>query len=449
MRQPDWEALSDLQFLLYNRIADSLNAALSAIALSDMPEAQNEPPGFWKDRAAIKIANVLNLFMAWSYLIRFKLGETVPERAIRPFQVNTLLAWLASQIQLNEPPVIKSNPVLHANQETLQEALLLLYSAAFTQGTGVRLELNSISQGVWFRIQFSRLKPLPVTLDDLIESFGDHWRANSTRFELVTARDFIMLNGSDLLLNSSDKRGEFAFFVKREGVRVTEAPIVSMTKSAEAADESQVTDSADTPQITEAATGDETPLLVECLPDDKPEPPTLDILRPWPGAAIPRISSPAPRTPTAPAAEGEAPPVEPDESTIPAHSADTSASAATPVSSQSTDAAGPQAADLPQPGAAPLTGPSDTARTSPTDTSPLIVPVKIPAPKPPGSMRTPPASTSNVALTRETQTLRPVQVPDTDSMPAVAENTTIPTPESELSDTASAGESSKRKDSAP
>jgi hypothetical protein len=54
-REPDWEALADLQFILYNRIADSLNAALSAIALSDMPEAQDKPPGFWKKRAATKI----------------------------------------------------------------------------------------------------------------------------------------------------------------------------------------------------------------------------------------------------------------------------------------------------------------------------------------------------------------------------------------------------------
>jgi hypothetical protein len=40
--------------------------------------------------------------------------------------------------------------------------------------------------------------------------------------------------------------------------------------------------------------------------------------------------------------------------------------------------------------------------------------VKIPPPKLPDRLRTPPASTSNVALTKETQTLTPI-VPETKS----------------------------------
>ena len=129
-REPDWEALADLQFLLYNRIADSLNAALTGIALCDMPEAQDKPPGFWKERASAKIGNVLNMFTAWSYLTRFKMGESIPERAVRPFEANALLQWLGGQLQLIPAPEIASNPLLYANRETLQEALLLLYSAA-------------------------------------------------------------------------------------------------------------------------------------------------------------------------------------------------------------------------------------------------------------------------------------------------------------------------------
>lgn len=75
MREPDWEALADVQFVLYNRVANQLNEALSGIALSDMPEASKDQPGYWKDRATTRVLNVLNLFTAWTWLIRFKMGK--------------------------------------------------------------------------------------------------------------------------------------------------------------------------------------------------------------------------------------------------------------------------------------------------------------------------------------------------------------------------------------
>lgn len=208
----DWESLAELQFLLYSRIADSLNAALSGIALSDMPEAQDKPPGYWQERATAKVSNVLNLFTAWSNLIRFKLDGTIPERALRPFPANALLAWLGSQLQLSPVPRLADDPTLVANQETLQEALLLLYSAAFTQGSGVRLEVGPASEGLWFRVRFARNTPIPPTFDALLASFGDHWRDQDTLFELATARDFVALNGLELVLNTSGEQCEFAFF---------------------------------------------------------------------------------------------------------------------------------------------------------------------------------------------------------------------------------------------
>jgi hypothetical protein len=61
MRDSDWEALADVQFILYNRVANQLNEALSGLALSDMP-GQRSPPGYWKERATNKILNVLNMF---------------------------------------------------------------------------------------------------------------------------------------------------------------------------------------------------------------------------------------------------------------------------------------------------------------------------------------------------------------------------------------------------
>ncbi|MBI5957537.1 MAG: hypothetical protein HY866_02305, partial [Chloroflexi bacterium] len=80
MHQPDWVALADIHFLLYNRISDLLNTALSSIALSGMPDASEQPPEFWRSRASAKIANVLNMYTAWSYLTRYKIGEVIPER---------------------------------------------------------------------------------------------------------------------------------------------------------------------------------------------------------------------------------------------------------------------------------------------------------------------------------------------------------------------------------
>lgn len=213
MREPDWDALADLQFLLYNRIAGALNEAISSLALSDMPEAQDKPPGYWKDRATGKVLNVLNLFTAWSYLIRYKRGELLPERAVRPFRANDLLRWLAAQLQIAPVPQAPGDPLLRANQETLQEALLLIHSVACAQGSGVQIQVEGNALGVWFRISFTRSKPMPGTLEDLLASFGAHWRAQDTAFELSTARDFVALNGGELMLITSDLHAEFTFFV--------------------------------------------------------------------------------------------------------------------------------------------------------------------------------------------------------------------------------------------
>jgi len=219
MREPDWEALAELQFLLYNRIADSLNAALSSIALSDMPEAQDRPASFWKERATAKVANVLNLFTAWSYLVRYKMGETIPEHVVRPFPVNALLRWLSAQLQIDPVPQAEVDLQLQANQESVQEALLLLHSAAQALGTGIRLETEVTRLGVWFHIRFSRPTPLPPTLDALLDSFKDHWRDQTTLFELATARDFIRLNGSDLMLGVGGALSDLMFFVRAAGVK--------------------------------------------------------------------------------------------------------------------------------------------------------------------------------------------------------------------------------------
>lgn len=409
MREPDWASLADIQFLLYNRIADSLNAALSGIALSDMPEAQDRPPGFWKHRASAKISNVLNMFTAWSYLVRYKMGETIPDRVNRPFRVNTLLMWLGEQLQLNPPPQIEADPLLRANQETLQEALLLLYSVAYTQGTNIRLELDTLPHGMWFRVKFQRNKPLPATLDALLMSFGDHWRAQDTLFELSTARDFVRLNGGDLVLNPSDTQGEFVFYMPRADTPHGKTPVpahVALERTyvigrVEPAMTVKTRDAAPPPgdpapddPITETPVlrpGVHAPLITPVLRrDDAPTPPRLADLRPTPGSVARRLEALAASSP-----EGTQPSAEPPD---PASKERTEVRALTPTPVlRLTPPARPKSPEPPGESAAPR---------------PTIVPAKIPDPRPPAMLRTPPASTSHVALPKETQTLTPVEPED-------------------------------------
>jgi hypothetical protein len=410
MRIPDWEALADVQFVLYNRVANQLNEALSGIALSDMPEAGDKPPGYWKERATNKIQNVLNMFTAWTWLMRYKMGEKIPERAIRPFSTNSLLAWVGAQLQLSPPPVTTLNPLLRANQETLQEALLLLHSVAYTQGSAVRLAFEATTLGTWFRIRFDRYKPLPDSVDALIEGFGEHWRAQDAMFELATARDFIRLNCCELTLNSTADHGEFAFFVQA-AVNKRRVDQVPGTRPAEQVAEAVAQTSpqrppvilppetvalTETPQApektaeTEAASGD-TPVFKDPTPTAPPPvPPTLAVLRPLPPQVIPT----PPVTPPPASPEGEASPGEPEENK---HTQPD--------------------AEAPAPGERALAGvdtPPQPPGETPIKPAPpaVIIPARIPEPKLPEHLRTPPASTSNVALTRDTQSMTPVRAQD-------------------------------------
>jgi hypothetical protein len=407
MRDPDWEALADIQFVLYNRVANQLNEALSGMALSDMPEAGDKPPGYWKERATNKIQNVLNMFTAWTWLMRYKMGEQIPERVIRPFSTNSLLTWVGAQLQLSPPPMTTLNPLLRANQETLQEALLLLHSVAYTQGSAVRLAFEATTLGTWFRIRFERYKPLPETFEALIEGFGEHWRAQDTVFELTTARDFVRLNGCELVVNSTAEHGEFAFFVpaavsKR---RTGETPVV---QPAEQTAESEAQPAAQRPQViappkaaapeetpqepveTGEATSGDTPIFNDPEPAAPPVPPTLAVLRPLP----PQMMPSPPVTPRIASPEGETSPGEPQESKPTPADAEASASSEQTLTGVDTP---------PQP---PVEAPDKSGPAA------VIIPARIPEPRLPERLRTPPASTSNVALTRDTQTLTPLRAHD-------------------------------------
>ncbi|MBN1562675.1 MAG: hypothetical protein JXA10_02470 [Anaerolineae bacterium] len=402
MRDSDWAALADIQFILYNRIANQLNEALTGIALSDMPEASGKPPGYWKDRAIDKITNVLNMFTAWTWLIRYKLGEPIPQRAIRPFETNALLAWLGRQLQLNPPPKTNMNPLLHGNQESLQEALLLLYSVAYTQGSGVRLAFEATKLGTWFRIRFDRHQAIPSDIDALITSFGDHWRDQDTVFELTTARDFIRLNGCALTLNLTETGAEFAFFVRGARTHMPLMPLKPAEPVKQALTHTTPTAQKDAyPTVRKpgqtrpldpdavaryldhrgTASPEATPVIKESELDAlvkeqqptpprqrKPdtEPPTLAMLRPYSPAMREQINRKA----------------QTEHAKTAAQDARDSSNGTMPLEPEK------------------------------TDTGTIILRAPIPEPQLPERFRKPPAATSNVALTRDTQTFMPVK-PDT------------------------------------
>jgi hypothetical protein len=223
-REPDWEALGQLQFLLMRRITEPLNASLAAIGLVHLESAASRPREYWQNRATSEVLGVLNLTNAWHALIRYKLGELLPRQHIRPFDTRTLLDWLTVQLELSRPLRIEDTLLLESSPEALQEALLLLYSAACTLGPNVHLVVRSLSNGIWFRIRYGHTagKDSPKNLDALLEQLRGNWRMEDTAFELRTAADFVALSGSKLHFQSTEYYCELIFFVYAAGKRPPE-----------------------------------------------------------------------------------------------------------------------------------------------------------------------------------------------------------------------------------
>lgn len=222
MREPDWEALNQLQFLLIRRMVEPLNAALSAMSLLDLDSADDKPREYWRQRATEQTLGVLNLVNAWHALIRYKLGELLPEQHFQPFYAQDLLDWLSHQLQLIPALKADDNLLLEANRETLQEALLLLYSAVHTLGPSVHLITSSTGNGLWFRVRYARhakTAPCPTDLEALLQRLGSSWRSEDTAFELRTAADFIALNSSELRLQGTKATCELVFFIYAVGQR--------------------------------------------------------------------------------------------------------------------------------------------------------------------------------------------------------------------------------------
>ena len=213
-REPDWEALNDLNFLLHNRLVSPLSGALSALEKT-APTAEAD---WWRNRATSQVSNAINLVNAWSWLVQYKAQGQVPERSIQSFPIQSLADWLTMQLQLVPPLIIAKNFLIRANQPALQEALYLLYDVAASQGTTTKLLLDTGANGVLFRIRFTRLRQAKPfgSLEEMEASLGKHWRGNIITFELRMAREFLLMNSSELQLRDNGFKVEFVFVIHRK-----------------------------------------------------------------------------------------------------------------------------------------------------------------------------------------------------------------------------------------
>lgn len=213
MREPDWESLNDLNFLVYTRLANTLNAALSALELADTPGLDDQTPRWWRNRAHAKLSGTLSTLMAWSWLIQHKNGMQLPQQAIRSFELQTTVDWLSEKLQLGNRGQASSTLILTGNPETFQEAILLLHSVSMSQGSSVKVAWEQKSDQVEFSCSFKRRRKREpyANVDDLLASFNTHWRAQLTSFELQIAKHLLELNHSKLEFIDDGKLGEFRF----------------------------------------------------------------------------------------------------------------------------------------------------------------------------------------------------------------------------------------------
>lgn len=225
--EPDWRSLTDIHFLQNERMVENLNAALSAISLLNTPEVDPQTAAFWQERALQGVMNALSLHTAWSSLARYKNGEAFLSQHIRRFKASDLLAWLASELKLPGVPTLKRDLLLVGNQETLQEALWLLYNSAYALGPGVRMMGKARKNGMWFFVRYNTVRETPPTLNALMTKLVNQkgWRKQSTAFELQRATDFLIMNGCELFYKIEGGYCEFSFYVptvKQESVVSTD-----------------------------------------------------------------------------------------------------------------------------------------------------------------------------------------------------------------------------------
>ena len=208
--EPDWKTLSEINFLLANRMTEQLTAALTALDKIDTPSPQ-------RSRATAMTSAALNTYTAWASLIRHNAGEAKVLPGGSQFESHTLLNWLATVLNIrhfSNSLEDEESRILLGNRETLQEALVLLRSCAQTLGPGVRVTVEEHARGLWFKVRYGAVGSPATTLSDLLTSLQSNWRSQSTAFELRCAQDFLTMNNTDLCYNVRHDECELAFFIK-------------------------------------------------------------------------------------------------------------------------------------------------------------------------------------------------------------------------------------------
>lgn len=213
-REPDWASLDEVNFIIHRRLSEHLNAALAAISLIDLDPNAAEDAAFWRERALNEVLKSLHTHTAWASLVRYKQGESFLPQHVRQFRANELLRAVALQLHQSRMTMPGDDILLRGNHETLQEALLLLHTSAYTLGPGVQVRARREADGMWFRVRYDVLQAAPpASLNDLLASLTGNWRTENTAFELRRAADFLAMNGCTLHYTLSGGTAEFAFFV--------------------------------------------------------------------------------------------------------------------------------------------------------------------------------------------------------------------------------------------
>lgn len=192
-----WDRLAAVNLTMHRRIVEYLNAAIGAVNLA----ANSDPAAqlMWREQSIRQIMRAHNTFTAWSSLIRFKAGEapTLPADQ-RVFRFGDLLDWLSVELTQKRAPHIHDDLHLRGSRETLQEAMILLYSCAYGLGPGVKLIAQGSVRGATLGVRYRKHGETPLNLDSLLNRPTENWRLEHLTFELTCVRDFLAMNGCEL-----------------------------------------------------------------------------------------------------------------------------------------------------------------------------------------------------------------------------------------------------------
>jgi hypothetical protein len=184
------------------RLIEHLSAAIGAVNLIDTPEGGAKSAEFWKTRAIRHIMRAQHLYEAWNMLVSYKAGQHV--KRLHPFRAGDLLEWLASETYQTYTPHADHDQLVMGNRETLQEALLLIHSAAYSLGPAVRLHTQFKDGSFRFHVRYRDAKQKAQTLGELIEQLATDWRTESAAYELDRAQDFLEMNDCKLTYERGD-----------------------------------------------------------------------------------------------------------------------------------------------------------------------------------------------------------------------------------------------------